>query len=722
MKQNSRFEKSSPQQTIFSRFVRLFTNRGMLPFDARNAGSTLAFLCMVALSVTLGCGPSAKSNDTNDPDAHVVTCDDADGDGICDEDEGRQFDVDTDGDGTPDYRDTDSDNDGIDDSVELGTTPGTTPVDSDGDSIPDFRDDDSDGNGIPDVEEGAGDADGDGLGDFADQDDDNDSIADFIEIGQDPNNPTDTDGDGIPDYRDEDSDNDLISDRHDSGVDSDGDGVPNFQDTDSDDDGIPDSTEAGDSDLITMPVDTDGDGINDFIDPDSDNDGLADILEHQGADGIPGTADDTDPLNEDTDNDGVSDLVEWAAETDPNDPADNPRENGDFVFLEPYEEPPDPTEDRLAFSTNFQALDMYILLDNSGSMDVEMSTIKDNLATMLSSVICSAGEDPATDYCIPDVQTGYGRFGVSSETWSHRKDINDNNLISDPGPNDQSTEYVLPGSGSGGNEQHIQALSGATTGTCASDPNRLSRACFRPGALGLVILVSDEDFSEDSWYGNSGQTQPVWDNMADQGFRVVGVTGDGNEVSDLRSDMMSMSGGNPVVNLVPSITSIPPTTQCSAWGGTFFNNRAIVDGPNTNAANAMTCAIQAITAYMPQNVYTSITNDPTNVDWEGNPVDAVVAFVDHIEVFQDGSAECSDGNTVSDTNGDGYPDRFEAILPGTPVCWKLYVKQNDTVEPSPEEPMMFTATVEVHGEGGALLDEREVYFLVPPVIEGPILE
>jgi hypothetical protein len=35
---------------------------------------------------------------------------------------------------------------------------------------------------------------------------------------------------------------------------------------------------------------------------------------------------------------------------------------------------------------------------------------------------------------------------------------------------------------------------------------------------------------------------------------------------------------------------------------------------------------------------------------------------------------------------------------------------------------MFTATVEVHGEGGALLDERDVYFLVPPVIEGPILE
>ena len=48
------------------------------------------------------------------------------------------------------------------------------------------------------------------------------------------------------------------------------------------------------------------------------------------------------------------------------------------------------------------------------------------------------------------------------------------------------------------------------------------------------------------------------------------------------------------------------------------------------------------------------------------------------------------------------------ILPGTPVCWKLYSKQNDTVEPSSTGPQMFTATVEVRGEGNTLLDERDV--------------
>ena len=62
---------------------------------------------------------------------------------------------------------------------------------------------------------------------------------------------------------------------------------------------------------------------------------------------------------------------------------------------------------------------------------------------------------------------------------------------------------------------------------------------------------------------------------------------------------------------------------------------------------------------------------------------------------------------------------FVGILPGTPVCWKLFVKQNDTVEQSTDGPQMFMATVNVHGEGGALLDTRDVYFLVPPDIEGP---
>ena len=74
---------------------------------------------------------------------------DSDGDTISDHDEAGDEDVatpavDTDSDGTADYRDLDSDGDGISDSDEAGDADAATPpVDTDSDGTPDFRDLDS---------------------------------------------------------------------------------------------------------------------------------------------------------------------------------------------------------------------------------------------------------------------------------------------------------------------------------------------------------------------------------------------------------------------------------------------------------------------------------------------------------------------------------------------------------------------------------------------------
>ena len=134
---------------------------------------------------------------------------DADGDGVLDDEEcpppGNPLQpascVDTDGDGTPDFEDSDDDGDGIETRDE-------TP---DGDSDP--RDDDTDGDGTPNYLDS--DDDGDGIG-TADERDDSDAL------GND-----DVDGDGDVNWLDTDSDGDGIADEDESG-DANENGVPDY--------------------------------------------------------------------------------------------------------------------------------------------------------------------------------------------------------------------------------------------------------------------------------------------------------------------------------------------------------------------------------------------------------------------------------------------------------------------------------------------------------------
>lgn len=102
--------------------------------------------------------------DTSPQDTGWRPGDDTDGDGLPDGEEGRADDGsrDSDGDGTPDYLDSDSDADGLRDSVEGAPWSGAAP-DTDGDGTADYLDDDSDGDGLRDEAEGDEDWDGDGT-------------------------------------------------------------------------------------------------------------------------------------------------------------------------------------------------------------------------------------------------------------------------------------------------------------------------------------------------------------------------------------------------------------------------------------------------------------------------------------------------------------------------------------------------------------------------------
>jgi len=263
---------------------------------------------------------------------------DDDNDGITNILEDFENETDSDGDGTPDYMDEDSDDNGIPDSDEVGVA--SDPSDSDSDNIPNFQDTDDDGNGIDDVDEIGSDSnnptntDGEDLPDFQDTDDDNDGINDVDEIGSDSSNPTDTDGDNTPDYHDEDSDDDGINDAVESNVDTDGDGTSDFQDYDSDNPDAATSEDVDNADYVGIPDseegenNSDNDGVPNFQDSDNDDDGIPDddeLIGDADGDGEPDTPDnlpdddvddDDIPNSEDPDSDGddIPDKIEKATD------------------------------------------------------------------------------------------------------------------------------------------------------------------------------------------------------------------------------------------------------------------------------------------------------------------------------------------------------------------------------------------------------------------------
>lgn len=282
---------------------------------------------------------------------------DSDNDGIPDVVE--SYGVDTNGDGVIDNY-VDTDNDGFSQNVDANNTgvkgsfSGLGAQDFDGDGVPNYLDTDSDSDGIPDVVEAGGSyiTNSGRLSNFLDLDhnglsDNNTGVTGLLKSGADIS-PVDGRADDYPnknldrDYRpsayDLDSDGDGITDVIEAGLpdadlngkadgangtngwsatvsalpalnvpNTDGVGNPDFLDIDSDDDGIPDNIEGMSTASYIRPTsttDTDGDGLINHYDNSPSFGGSGIFVYDHDSDGTP------DYRDLDTDSDGQADIIE----------------------------------------------------------------------------------------------------------------------------------------------------------------------------------------------------------------------------------------------------------------------------------------------------------------------------------------------------------------------------------------------------------------------------
>lgn len=282
-------------------------------------------------------GSGMPSTDSNSDG--IIDYYDTDSDGII-----NQFDLDADNDGIPDIVEnggTDSDNDGkvdgttdadadgLRDAVDANTSSasgsnGITVSDFDSDGVPNFKDLDSDGDGILDAREAnVPDSDNNGIVNNAPSggSDTNgwSNVVDGNSGGTALSIP-DTDGTEKANYLDIDSDDDGITDNVEgqstigyispTGVDIDGDGIDAAYDNN-------DALFGGAANNGITPYNYDGDLLPDYVDVNTDNDAQADRIEGNDFNGN-GIADDMVTLSgTDTDGDGLDDIFE-------NDPSNGP--------------------------------------------------------------------------------------------------------------------------------------------------------------------------------------------------------------------------------------------------------------------------------------------------------------------------------------------------------------------------------------------------------------
>ena len=275
-------------------------------------------------------------------------------------------------DGQENQLDTDDDNDGLLDDVDLMQLDPCVGLDNDGDGEYDDivgvngagvtldgsacdasaylidNNDDNDawtdadeiscGTDPMNASEFPSDNDGDLVCDPVDPDDDNDGVDDVTDaFPVDPYESSDLDGDGIGDNADPDDDGDGYLDGADAfptdgteWVDYDGDGIGDNADTDDDGDGVEDSLDAFPLDE-TETVDSDGDGFGDNIDPDDDDDGVLDDNDSFPNDSTEAVDSDGDGVGDVQDDDDDGDGVADADDAFPLDPTESEDFDGDGI-------------------------------------------------------------------------------------------------------------------------------------------------------------------------------------------------------------------------------------------------------------------------------------------------------------------------------------------------------------------------------------------------------
>jgi hypothetical protein len=228
--------------------------------------------------------------------------------------------------------------------------------------------------------------------------------------------------------------------------------------------------------------------------------------------------------------------------------------------------------------------------------------------------------------------------------------------------------------------------------------------CFRPGAVPIIIMMTDITF-----HNGPGGYDPYSGITPEPPEYVYAVAA----LDTIHAKVLPVYNGSAGAIGMTHCESIALDTGAAIDGEPLVFP---IDYSGLGLDTSIVDAVNELATAVPLDISTLGRDDTTDT------VDATV-FIDRIVPNTAGGVAdpsdpliiCVGGLDTINNDADEYEDMFNDVTPGTPVCFDIYPKMNETVPPT-VNAQMFTAYIDVVGDSVTTLDTREIYFLVPPSI------
>ncbi len=412
----------------------------------------------------------------------------------------------------------------------------------------------------------------------------------------------------------------------------------------------------------------------------------------------------------------------------------------DFFFVLPHNDASGPQTKPLEFTTDIPSLDVFFLMDTTGSMGGEIS----NLQSSLSNTVI-----PGIQASIADTQFGVGQyrdFPIDPFGSTGDQPFTLNQIVTSSASAAQTAVNGLgAGGGNDGPESLIEGVYQAATGNGLTGPSPTSVAVnhtgvggvrFRAETMPVIVPIGDAVSHNPGEADTTGcgtaytgatltashtraQTKTALDGIC---ARVVGVssTSSGcNSLADL-SDFATYTGARvpPSAWDVGARPSGCAANQCCtgiSGAGVAVDANGLcplsfqVSGTGTGLGTQIVTGLQMLTRFATFDATSEKQGVMADVD--GNPLPNGFTTDDFITMIT------PVGSTVPAAPPVITPPTFDAttffdVTPGTVVEFDV-VAFNSFVEAT-SQAQIFRATIRVLAGGCTPLDERDVVILVPP--------